>query len=87
MITANKSASEPNSQFHNSVENMVNETPLQRKLKPFVLKHSLLRIFPWMESEICWAGVTQMRQTGIKTPYAWKRYLCAAQMPLQFLSV
>lgn len=33
MITANKSASEPNSLFHNSVENMVNETPITEEIE------------------------------------------------------
>lgn len=33
MITANKSASEPNSPFHNSVENMVNESPITEEIE------------------------------------------------------
>ncbi len=33
MITANKLASEPNSPFHNSVENMVNETPITEEIE------------------------------------------------------
>lgn len=33
MITANKSASEPNSPFHNSVENVVNETPITEEIE------------------------------------------------------
>lgn len=33
MITANKSVSELNSLFHNSVENMVNETPITEKIE------------------------------------------------------
>lgn len=33
MITANKSVSELNSPFHNSVENMVNETPITEKIE------------------------------------------------------
>ncbi|KAL7889897.1 hypothetical protein AOLI_G00021550 [Acnodon oligacanthus] len=38
-----------------------------------------------MELGIRRAGVTQSRQTGIKTPYALKRYLANAQTLLQFL--
>lgn len=33
MITANKSASEPNSPFHNSVENTANETPITEEIE------------------------------------------------------
>lgn len=33
MITANKLANEPNSQFHNSVENMVNETAITEEIE------------------------------------------------------